>query len=250
MLQRIAVRYSLALLALAALVPTLAHGETLQRTFRYSAASIHVRAHDGVVDLALPGAMREFRPGHPDLPLASETVELPAGFKVGSVRITDLRTVPLAGGVRVPSAMVVKPGLGAIERTAPAAAWFQHAGFQPEVPVTLGYQGWERGRHLALLQVCPVQWDAISGDLQRVDQVSVALTLVPDDEKPLLRQRIVPEWENARMMGVPGQVTVFPRGQTPGLSASRTALQKPVFAATNLPSLLGSPVAYVIVTGD
>jgi len=31
---------------------------------------------------------------------------------------------------------------------------------QPEVPVTLGYQGFQRGQSIALLQVTPARWSS------------------------------------------------------------------------------------------
>jgi uncharacterized repeat protein (TIGR01451 family) len=66
-----------------------------------------------------------------------------------------------------------------------------------------------------------------------VQRVRVELVLEPDAARPLERERIVPEWERTGTAAVvPGVVTTEP------------------FKATQIPSLLGSPVEYVIVTDD
>ena len=97
--------------------------------------------------------MRELRPGRPDLPSTVEIIDVPDGMRVSGVHVIDLQTAPLASGVKLVSAAKVKPGLGPIERTTPDLAFFAHTGMQPDVPVSLGYQGFQRDRHIAYLLV-------------------------------------------------------------------------------------------------
>ncbi len=221
---------------------------TVEREFRYSSDRIHVNAAQGTVDVDLPGATREFRPGRPDLPLVTERVDLPDGMRVTGVRVIELVTAPLGPRVKLASSMVVKPGLGAIARTPPDAQFFSRPGMQPEIPVSLGYQGFQRGQHVALLAVAPVRWNAGTGALEHITRLRVSLTLEPSTEVALRRERIVPEWEDDRLLTAPGRV--MPPASL-GMRANAVGrIQKPVFAATQLPSLLGSPVAYVIVTSD
>src|SRR5437899_1966405 len=139
---------------------------TIEREFRYPPNRFHVDRARGIVDVDLPGAVREFRPGRPDLPAAAEIVDVPDGMRVAGVRVVDFATVPLAPQIRLLSSMVMKHGLGAIERTAPDPAFFDRSGMQPQIPVTLGYQGFQRGRHIAYLLVSPARWDPVSGRLE------------------------------------------------------------------------------------
>src|SRR5206468_10149685 len=84
---------------------------------------------------------------------------------------------------------------------------------------------------------------------ERVTRVRVSLTLAPSTDAPLARERVVSEWEDDRLMRAPGQVfTTGPSAEIRRAGASRVS--KPVFQASLLPSVLGSPVAYVIVTND
>src|SRR5262245_17757183 len=142
-----------------ALIPAAVQAAEIQRDFNFPAQQIHVNAAAGIVDLDLPGAMREFRAGRPDLPSVVQVVDVPEGMRVAGVRVVDLRTEPLASGIKLATAARVKPGLGTVERKAPDPAYFGRAGMQPEVPVALGYQGFQRGRHVAYLLVSPVRWD-------------------------------------------------------------------------------------------
>ena len=245
-----------AFLVLGCSLATAASGKTIHQEFHYPSAQVQVKA-GGIVEVDRSGATREFRPGRPDLPLVSERVDVPIGYRVASVRLLKLVTAPLGERVEVPTAMVVKPGLGEIERTPRNAAFFSHAGMQPSIPVELGYQGFQRGSNVAWLQVSPVRWDAVSGRLERVDRMSVELVLEPASQIPVVRERVVPEWEDDRLMRSPGKL--FTPGDDPGrLSSSssgikggaQSAANQPIFEVSQIPSVLGSPVAYVIVTND
>jgi hypothetical protein len=164
---------------------------------------------------------------------------------VTGVEILSIDTEPVAEGVRLQSAQVPKPGTGLIERTAPDPAYFTTDTAQPEVPVELGAQGFGRGRHEAFLRVSPVRWSPRSGRLDRVTRMVVRLTLESDAHPTMVpRERVVREWEDA-----------VPSGPTRDLAAGMTPMRNlkgraQPFKATQVPSLLGSPVAYVIITNE
>jgi Peptidase family C25 len=233
-----------AVLGLGALALPALGATTVEREFRYERSRITLDVADGRATVRLAGGVRDFTPGRPDLPLASERVDLPDGWQVSSVALLSLETEPLADAVRPWSTLVPKPGSDVEERSPEDAAAFSAAGFQPAVPVRLGAQGLERGHGVALLLVSPVRWDAATGRLERVARMRVQLTLEPARfPDPAPRERVVREWEGglgrARTAEAARAAAIEPpaRGATP-------------FAATQVPSLLGSPVAYVIITND
>lgn len=239
---------SLALLAglLLASAGTSHAATAIERDFRYDANRVRLANRDGYTHVDAAGSMREFRPGHPDLPWLTERVDLPAGMRVTGVEILTVETDPLASGARIAPAAVVKAGIEPLERTAPDPRFFSAATPQPEELVGLGQQGSLRGRDVAYLRVSPVRWNPSTGSLERVARVRVRLALEPGGEAPVARERIVREWEDgdfeasapARGGAAPAVVSAFPKGKA-----------EP-FRPLQLPSVLGSPVAYLIITSD
>ena len=218
--------------ALAAAAPAV-----IEREFHYDASRFSVIETNGEARIGMSGATREFTPGRPDLPVLEEMIELPPGTRVARIEVTSLATALLSPSLRVPTAVKARPGLEPIERTEADPVYYRRSGFPPvSAQAELGYQGWMRGHHVATLRVNPVRWDAASGRLERVARLGVRLTLEPwTDPDVVPRERIVPEWETGRPLA------------TPAAPMSRRA--EP-FKPTQLPSVLGSPVAYVIITGD
>lgn len=235
----------LGLCLLAGAVPVRA-ATTLERTFRYPADRIRLASSGGQTTVEIRGGMPEFRPGRPDLPRLAERIVLPPGTHVASLQVMSVETAPLAAAVRLASAIRPTPGLGPVERSTPDPAWFSRPGFQPVEPVKLATQGCERGEDVALLEVHPVRWNAATGELQRVASVRVRLVLEsgPPGPAPVERRRVVAAWESrgARLQVAPGATTAT---ATPLGSGGA----KP-FKATQIPSLLGSPVEYVIITNE
>ena len=219
---------------------------TIEREFRYSPGRFGLtRNADGTTQVQMSASTREYAPGRPDLPLVGERVVLPLGQRLAAVEIVELETAPLAHGVRLPSAELLRPGLDSLERTAPDPAFFGRSDFVPERLVQAGVQGFERGQGVAYVEVAPVRWNPATGELERIERVRVRLVLEPTSERPLERERVVPEWEDGGVGAAsPGSRAAQPTALVGG------ARQAEPFKATQLPSVLGSPVAYVIVTND
>ena len=240
------------IIATGAVVLTLAHwasaapADELVREFRYDAARVHVARANGLTHVELDGDVSQARPGEADLPVVGERVEIPVGSSVARLEIVTLETAPLADGARIAAVPVMRPGEpepapAAISGTAPPVA----------VPAVLGYQGFQRERHYAWVMVSPVRWDPASGRLERITRITVRLVLAPTPERPLERLRSVPAWDDsrpaatrdaARRAGLRSAMRATGIGGTRGRATP--------FRPTQVPSLLGSPVAYVIVTGD
>ncbi len=214
-----------------------AWGATLEREFRYAAERLETRWRGDTVEVAFRGGAREPAPGHPDLPVVSERLDLPPGTKVRNVEVVDLETRPVAGRAQVLPALRLRPGLGPFQRSLADPVAYA----RPQPVVALGYQGSLRGRNLAWLLVRPVRWDPTSGRLERLERLRVRVELEPRrDTDAVARERIVREWEeNAPPASDPRVTSATPMGST----------AQP-FKAAQLPSVLGSPVAYVIITTD
>lgn len=220
---------------------------TLERDFSYDAQRVKLTQKEGYSYVAAKTAMRELAAGRPDLPWLSERVELPQGMEVTSVEVVDVQAEALASGAHLPSAEVPHPGLGPIERSKPDPAYFNSVGFQPAQIVALGAQGDMRGHRYAYLRVAGARWEPTTGTLERISHVKVRITLEPSRTQAVTRERIVREWEDE---GLPSGI---PTKELGAALASATPLGKgktAPFRATQVPSVLGSPVAYVIVTND
>ncbi len=216
-------------------------GIVLEREFTFDPARVRLVTRDGVTCVEVRGAMPEFRAGLPDLPWLGLRVALPPGERLAGVEMSGLETVALAGGVRLASAIRPVPGLGRIERSVPDPEVFARRGFVPEVPAETGAQGFERGANVASLRVSPVRWNPSTGDLEAVTRLTVRLTLEPTGARPLARERVVAEWE-------PG-VNVAARSLAAAPTAAVERLKRPgPFRPTQIPSLMDSPVEYVIIT--
>ena len=133
------------------------------------------------------------------------------------------------------------------------------ARFAADVAVHVGYQGFERGRHLAWLELR--SWQGLpAGHPAHAARLTVSLNLAPASARPLARERVVPDWEASgpRSRIPPGEtrlaapVTAAAAAATAGgegdpAGGGRTAQP---FLPTQVPSLLGSPVAYLIITTE
>ena len=222
---------------------------TIERDMRFDASRLRITSSKGEVTLEARGGTHEFTAGRPDLPWVSERVDLPAGMKVTGIEVLSVETELLRDAVRLAPAPVTRPGAGPLERTSADASYYSRAGFQPEQLVSVGSQGSLRGRNVAYLRVAPARWDAASGRLERVSHLRVRLTLEEGGTPAVVRERIVREWEDELPSGVPTRalVSLQSSATTGEPGAGRKA--EP-FKPLQVPSVLGSPVEYLIVTSD
>jgi hypothetical protein len=226
------------------------------REFHYDASRFSLVEAGEYTQVRVSRAAGDVTPGAPELPVLSEAVEIPGAARVTGVEVLSIETAPLASGVKLPPALGAAPGLP-VERTTPDAAYYGRAGFQPGTPVTLGSQGWMRGTNLAFLKVVPVRWDARTGALERVTRVRVRLTLAGERSPALERLRLAPSWDRDPVASLLGRPAVPPLDarragavttEAGGGAAAET--DEVGFEATQLPSVLGSPVSYVIITNE
>lgn len=218
--------------------PSARADQVIERELRFDPALLNVAEEGGVAEVRAPRSTREFRAGLPDLPWIGREIDLPDGVRLTRVEITGLETRTLRASVRLQGAIVPKPGLGPIDRAAPDAALYARGVFLPEAPVEIGAQGFMAGRHVASLRVAPARWNPGSGALEAVTRVRLRLHLEPDDERAVPRER---EALGGRMAGAAAAGEASPLGDARG--AGR-------FVPTQVPSLLGSPVQYVIITDE
>ena len=115
----------------------------------------------------------------------------------------------------------------------------------------VGYQGFERGRHVAWLELPEERWLPAEHDAHPT-RLTVQLELEPSTERPVARERVVPEWWEG---GRPTQAMIGSSRAVQGPDGSAGSgpmshRRSEPFKPTQVPSLLGSPVAYLIVTTD
>ena len=117
----------------------------LEREYRFGPDRVFLEGAGDQTLVKVSGGVADVRPGRPDLPWVSETVELPAGQRVARLEIVTVETERVAAGVSIPPTVLPAHGLGPFPRSAPDPAFFGHAGFQPEQVAALGAQGYQRG---------------------------------------------------------------------------------------------------------
>ena len=221
-----------------------AHAASIDHEFVYSAGDISLSDQQGWTSVEMRGAVNELTPGRPDLPVVYERIELPPGTRVTGLEVLGVETAALGVAARVAPALVIKPYIDDGSRTDPDPAIYQRAGFGDEPAVVLGYQGSMRGHFYAHLAVRAVRWDPATGRLQRVARVRVRLQLGEETGDVVVRERVVPEWESEPYVApARGRVAVMTAVER------RTAKAQP-FKPMQIPSVVGSPVEYLIVTSD
>ncbi len=216
---------------------------TIEREFSFETSRVRVEVVDGLSVVSARRSMPETEAGRPDLPWFAELVDVPAGQRVSRVEVVSLETAPLASQARLAPAVSPSPGLGPILRSTADDRFFEGEAMQPEEFVRLGTQGNLRGRGVAGLQIAVARWQPATGKLERIVRVRVRLTLEADGSDVVRRERIVPEWEDSPL--TPMEL----RGVQ--VSSMTGPSREPVpFRPQQVPSLLGSPVAYLIITND
>ncbi len=222
---------------------------TLERELRFDPAQLNVTSAGGAVILEARGGTHEYATGRPDLPWLAERVDLPQGTKLTGVEVVDVQTELLADGVRVAAALSSRPGSAPGERSVPDAAVYASFAFQPEHLALSGTQGSLRGRNVAYLRVAPARWNPQTGRLERIRSMKLRLTVEPGAAPAVVRERIVREWEDELPSGVPSRALVS-LGSSSRSGATAGKPQAEPFKPLQVPSVLGSPVEYVIITND
>ena len=110
--------------------------------------------------------------------------------------------------------------------------------------VRVGYQGFERGRGRAWLEL-PDGFALPAGHEQHAARLQVQLGFERTGATPIPRERVVPEWEESSgPLRAREAISRAPRAAAAGKPRAEP------FRPTQVPSLLGSPVAYLIITSD
>jgi hypothetical protein len=164
-------------------------------------SQFHLSNAGGVADLRVDGAIPSVQAGAPELPWIGETIDLPDGFRATKNRDRFARSPVMDERLSVCQSAWIKGADGQSVRSAPDARSFTRGGFQPDAQAVLGPQGYMRGQGIASFRICPVRWDAATGQLQRVAHVTVRITLEPTLDRPTPRLRVVPEWEDGPVSG-------------------------------------------------
>jgi hypothetical protein len=222
---------------------------TIDHELRFDAARVQLSASAGFTLVTARGGTHEYAAGRPDLPWVAERVDLPAGMKVTAVQVLSFETELLRDGVLIPPALSARPGAGANERSVADASVFASAEFQPAQLAALGAQGSLRGRNVAWLRVAPTRWDPQTGRLERITHMKLQLTLEDGAAPAVTRERIVREWEDELPSGVPSRALVSLAADAAGGVVGGRLKAEP-FKPQQLPSVLGSPVEYLIITND
>src|SRR5262245_61178722 len=121
-------------------------------------------------------------------------------------------------------------------------------GARASAPVTVrpGYQGFERGHRVSWLEL-PEGTGLPAGHEGHAVRLTVRIELEPSLARPVPRERVVPEWEESGGRVRAAATLRAADGEVAGAVASGGRRAQP-FLPTQVPSVLGSPVDYLIIT--
>ena len=220
-----------------------ASAETLTRTLTLSPHQVVLTPTPLGVAVTVPGGVRDFVQGEPDLPRLPVRFEVPAGRTATDVRVTVLEWSDLPGSHRpapmpLPRAeegMAVEPVRGLA-----ADAWY------PEVGGTLD-TGRMRGREIAVVPVAQVQWLPGEERLRVATRVRIEVDLAeaPRREGDLV---ILRESDAGRRTFARARAELLDRPAAELLDAQVGTVTSAPFSPTFRPSVDGSAVEMVIVT--
>ncbi len=240
----------------ALLAGTPAAASDLRANVSFDPSDLRVRETDAGAEVSLAGLPSAGGETEPALPMAVRTFIVPEGFEVGEVRVTPRGESRIAEGVRLslrgiervspdgpdePSAATARPWpAGAIEIDAPR--------LPARSGVSLG-SGMLAGHRVHSVALFPVRWDRETGDVFLASSVDVDLELVSaraSAEGDLVRQRRNPSAERAWTSVLRGMVANPQDVPTDRLDGGLTEPRG--FIPTDIPSLDGTAVDFVIVT--
>ena len=99
-----------AAIAVAASAGPVFSATTLQREYRFGPDRVTVERKGDETQVRVLGGIADVRPGRPDLPWVSETVQLPAGQRLARVEVVSVETEHVASGVSIPTTVSVGHG--------------------------------------------------------------------------------------------------------------------------------------------
>jgi hypothetical protein len=232
------------------------------RTFTFSRSDVTVaKDSQGYVRLSLPGSQPWGMTGAPEIPAVSVLVDLQDGQRAVSVQATPSGFVDLGPVGQVRPVQPAVPGGMHAAWVKPDPASYSETGFGPADVADLGPTGNMRGRALGSVLLFPVQVSPATGEARVATRIDVTIETESDPD-PLVRRRIVPEWEGSFDGALDAMLSHAPLYARQGIQSTRRPLQplgtdlsrdprnpRP-FSPTALPSVLGSPVEYLIITNN
>jgi hypothetical protein len=258
-MRRLSLRALTLLFLSSILTPLSAVAATVERTFTFSPDDVSVRIEgSGYAAVTLRGGIAWGRPGAPELPAFGALVDLPEGTRAVGVRATASEFVSVGSGARVRPAQMPAAGNQAARWTDADAALYAEQSWLPSTAAELGASGMMRGRPLAGLRLYPVQTVPATGEIRLATRIELTIELASGPASTTQR-RVIPEWEAEFDAGLARALGRHP-GSGPGLreAGARLSLAPSAlgrgrfepFAPAALPSVLGSPVKYLIITNE
>jgi hypothetical protein len=186
-----------------------AAAETVEIELEYPEHLLRLSEREGVTLVRFPGGELLQRPGAPELPMFGERVVLPEGRRVTNLRVLDVSSVRIpCGPVRAaqPPAVLGPIGMSVPEprRVDPDASVYGGTGLYPQDLVVLRGSGHARATSLASLEVHPVQFDPVTGNLVLHTRIRVELGLTPDPTGPPVKGAAGGLDRLIRRMSIPG----------------------------------------------
>lgn len=240
------------------------------RTFHFSAADLQVGVEEhGYATYALKGGASWGQVGGPELPGLSVLVDLPQGTRATSVRAVASQFVSVGSGARAKPAQPPTPGIERPVWRDPDASLYAESAWIPGQVAQLGPSGAMRGRALASIVLSPLQLSPATGAARLATQIEITVETTPESQ-PLVRRRVVREWEEIVDRGFEASLAQGPAAVHQGLEPARSwtsASTFPLarretavapssdshptpFSPSALPSVVGSPVQYLIITNE
>ena len=228
------------------------------RTFTFSPGDVRVARDEHGARLTIEGSQPWGTVKGPELPAVSALIDLPAGTRATRVtaRAIEFAALPSVGRVRPmqPPSLADLPAAW----SEPDPALYASTDWSPGALAQLGPTGGMRGRALASVVLQPVQIVPATGEARVATRIEVSVETESEPDA-IQRRRVVAEWEDlfggldVAMRSAPPYarqgLTGF-RPMIPSLDAER--VERPgdprPFAPTALPSVVGSPVQYLIIT--
>ena len=220
-------------------------------TVDFEPEDVRLEASRSFQSISIDGCTHLSEVGQPDLPVMILRFVVPTDMRVDGVLITRLEEEELAGEHRVsPAQRQVHPGETPEWTDADPSTYGSDALYPASRVEYLG-EGYLGGYRIASVAVSPLQYAPASGHLMLASEMSIALELVPASNRALPRQRMTADADETYRRVVKSLVEnpedVSACRSLPAVSAEA---EGGGFVPRERPSLEGSPVEYVIITGD